>query len=46
MGIEMSSNEAIKQAVEAGLDLAVVSVHTLVRYPGNNYLDSVLEVEM
>lgn len=28
-GMEMSSNEAIKQAVEAGLGLAVVSVHTL-----------------
>lgn len=29
MGIEMTSNEAIKQAVEAGLGLAVVSIHTL-----------------
>lgn len=29
MGMEMSSNEAIKQAVEAGLGLAVVSIHTL-----------------
>lgn len=28
-GIEMTSNEAIKQAVEAGLGLAVVSIHTL-----------------
>ncbi|VAW57012.1 RuBisCO operon transcriptional regulator CbbR [hydrothermal vent metagenome] len=28
-GIEMSSNEAIKQAVEAGLGLGIVSVHTL-----------------
>lgn len=27
--IEMSSNEAIKQAVEAGLGLGVVSIHTL-----------------
>jgi DNA-binding transcriptional LysR family regulator len=27
--IEMSSNEAIKQAVEAGLGLGIVSVHTL-----------------
>jgi DNA-binding transcriptional LysR family regulator len=29
LGMEMSSNEAIKQAVEAGLGLAVVSIHTL-----------------
>jgi DNA-binding transcriptional LysR family regulator len=29
MGMEMSSNEAIKQAVEAGLGLAVVNIHTL-----------------
>jgi len=28
-GIEMSSNEAIKQAVEAGLGLGLVSIHTL-----------------
>jgi len=28
-GIEMTSNEAIKQAVEAGLGLGVVSIHTL-----------------
>lgn len=28
-GIEMTSNEAIKQAVEAGLGLGIVSVHTL-----------------
>jgi len=28
-GIEMSSNEAIKQAVEAGLGLGIVSIHTL-----------------
>jgi DNA-binding transcriptional LysR family regulator len=28
-GMEMSSNEAIKQAVEAGLGLGLVSVHTL-----------------
>ncbi len=28
-GMEMTSNEAIKQAVEAGLGLAVVSMHTL-----------------
>lgn len=28
-GMEMSSNEAIKQSVEAGLGLAVVSTHTL-----------------
>jgi len=28
-GIEMSSNEAIKQAVEAGLGLGIVSLHTL-----------------
>ena len=28
-GIEMSSNEAIKQAVEAGLGLGIVSTHTL-----------------
>ena len=27
--MEMTSNEAIKQAVEAGLGLAVVSLHTL-----------------
>jgi DNA-binding transcriptional LysR family regulator len=27
--MEMSSNEAIKQAVEAGLGLGLVSVHTL-----------------
>lgn len=25
----MTSNEAIKQAVEAGLGLAIVSIHTL-----------------
>ena len=29
MGIEMTSNEAIKQAVEAGLGLGIVSIHTL-----------------
>jgi DNA-binding transcriptional LysR family regulator len=29
-GMEMSSNEAIKQAVEAGLGLGIVSIHTLV----------------
>jgi DNA-binding transcriptional LysR family regulator len=28
-GMEMSSNEAIKQAVQAGLGLGVVSLHTL-----------------
>jgi len=28
-GIEMSSNETIKQAVEAGLGLGIVSIHTL-----------------
>jgi len=28
-GIEMSSNEGIKQAVEAGLGLGIVSIHTL-----------------
>ena len=28
-GIEMSSNEAIKQAVEAGLGLGLVSIHTI-----------------
>ncbi|VAW74175.1 RuBisCO operon transcriptional regulator CbbR [hydrothermal vent metagenome] len=28
-GIEMNSNEAIKQAVEAGLGLGIVSIHTL-----------------
>jgi len=28
-GMEMSSNEAIKQAVQAGLGLGLVSVHTL-----------------
>jgi DNA-binding transcriptional LysR family regulator len=28
-GMEMTSNEAIKQAVEAGLGLGLVSVHTL-----------------
>ncbi|RMD80383.1 MAG: LysR family transcriptional regulator [Gammaproteobacteria bacterium] len=28
-GMEMSSNEAIKQAVQAGLGLGIVSVHTL-----------------
>jgi DNA-binding transcriptional LysR family regulator len=28
-GIEMPSNEAIKQAVEAGLGLGIVSIHTL-----------------
>ena len=28
-GMEMNSNEAIKQAVEAGLGLGIVSVHTL-----------------
>lgn len=28
-GLEMSSNEAIKQAVEAGLGLGIVSLHTL-----------------
>jgi DNA-binding transcriptional LysR family regulator len=27
--IEMTSNEAIKQAVEAGLGLGIVSIHTL-----------------
>jgi DNA-binding transcriptional LysR family regulator len=29
MGMEMSSNEAIKQAVEAGLGLGIASIHTL-----------------
>lgn len=29
VGIEMTSNEAIKQSVEAGLGLGIVSVHTL-----------------
>lgn len=28
-GMEMASNEAIKQAVEAGLGLGIVSIHTL-----------------
>lgn len=28
-GMEMSSNEAIKQAVQAGLGLGVLSIHTL-----------------
>jgi len=28
-GMEMSSNEAIKQAVQAGLGLGIVSIHTL-----------------
>ena len=29
VGIEMTSNEAIKQAVEAGLGLGIVSIHTI-----------------
>ncbi len=29
-GMEMTSNEAIKQAVEAGLGLGIVSIHTLI----------------
>ena len=28
-GMELSSNEAIKQAVEAGLGLGIVSIHTM-----------------
>jgi len=30
-GMEMTSNEAIKQAVEAGLGLGIVSIHTVAR---------------
>ncbi len=43
-GIEMSSNEAIKQAVEAGLGLGIVSLHTLELELETNRL-VVLEVE-
>ena len=43
-GIEMSSNEAIKQAVEAGLGLGIVSIHTLEMGLGNRRL-VILNVE-
>ena len=43
-GIEMSSNEAIKQAVEAGLGLGIVSIHTLELELETGRLD-VLDIE-
>jgi LysR family transcriptional regulator, low CO2-responsive transcriptional regulator len=43
-GMEMSSNEAIKQAVEAGLGLGIVSIHTLALELETGRLQ-VLEVE-
>jgi len=42
--IEMSSNEAIKQAVEAGLGLGIVSIHTLELELETGRLD-ILDVE-
>ena len=44
-GMEMSSNEAIKQAVEAGLGLGIVSIHTLELELETNRL-KVLDVEL
>jgi DNA-binding transcriptional LysR family regulator len=43
-GIEMTSNEAIKQAVEAGLGLGIVSIHTLELELETGRLD-ILDVE-
>jgi len=43
-GMEMSSSEAIKQAVQAGLGLGVISIHTLEMELALNRL-SVLDVE-
>ena len=43
-GMEMASNEAIKQAVEAGLGLGIVSIHTLALELGAGHL-VVLDVE-
>ncbi len=43
-GMEMSSNEAIKQAVQAGLGLGIVSIHTLALELEMNRL-AVLDVE-
>ncbi|SFD44899.1 transcriptional regulator, LysR family [Thiohalospira halophila DSM 15071] len=43
-GMEMSSNEAIKQAVEAGLGLGLVSIHTLGLERETGHL-TVLDVE-
>jgi len=43
-GIEMTSNEAIRQAVEAGLGLGVVSIHTLELELETGRLD-ILDVE-
>ncbi|TCV84316.1 LysR family transcriptional regulator [Sulfurirhabdus autotrophica] len=43
-GMEMSSNEAIKQAVQAGLGLGIVSIHTLALELELNRL-AVLDVE-
>ncbi len=37
-GMEMTSNEAIKQAVEAGLGLGIVSIHTVKRELEAKYL--------
>ncbi|MDH5192030.1 MAG: LysR family transcriptional regulator [Gammaproteobacteria bacterium] len=44
-GMEMTSNEAIKQAVEAGLGLGIVSIHTLELELETNHI-KVLDVEM
>ncbi len=44
-GMEMTSNEAIKQAVEAGLGLGIVSIHTLELELETNRL-KVLDVEL
>ena len=43
-GIETSSNETIKQAVEAGLGLGIVSIHTLELELETGRLD-ILDVE-
>ena len=43
-GMEMTSNEAIKQAVEAGLGLGIVSIHTMALELEAKYL-VVLDVE-
>jgi len=43
-GIEMTSNEAIRQAVEAGLGLGIVSIHTLELELETGRLD-ILDVE-
>jgi DNA-binding transcriptional LysR family regulator len=44
LGVEMGSNESIKQAVMAGLGIAMISAHTIAQEVGQRWL-SILDVQ-